>query len=98
MKEKLYIQSIFVKQSNQDKTEYQIQSNVIVDCIIFLLCQGLCQGLAFCSHDKSQDSSNKGNFLELLQFLAEHNESINEVLQDIQKNCKLMQQEIKKTL
>ena len=38
-------------------------------------------GLAFHGHDESQDSSNKGNFLELLHFLANHNESINEVLQ-----------------
>ena len=38
-------------------------------------------GLAFHGHDESQDSSDKGNFLELLHFLANHNESINEVLQ-----------------
>ena len=65
-----------VKQSNQDKIEYWVQLNAIVDCIRFLLCWGL----VFCGHDESQGSSNKENFLELLQFLGDHNESINEML------------------
>ena len=51
MKEKQHIQSVLVKQSNQDKIEYRVQLNAIVDCIIFLLCRGL----AFRGHDKSQD-------------------------------------------
>ena len=85
LKEKQHIQSVFVKQSKQDKNEYQIQLNAIVDCIKFLLCRRL----AFRGHDESQGSSDKGNFLELLQFLGDHNESINEVLQKAPKNCKL---------
>ena len=64
LKEKQHIQSVLVKQSNKDKLEYRVQLNVIVDYIIFLLCRGL----AFRGHDESQDSSDKGNFLELLQF------------------------------
>ena len=75
MKEKQHIQSFFVKQSNQDKLDYRVQLNAIVDCVKFLLCKGL----AFCGHDESQGSSDRGNFLELLQFLGDHNESINEV-------------------
>ena len=82
MKEMQHIQSVFVKQSNQDKIEYQVQLNGIVDCIRFLLCWGL----AFRGHNESQDSSDKGNFLELLQFLVDHNESINKVLQKALKN------------
>ena len=62
MKEKQHIQSILVKQSNQDKIEYRVQLNAIVDCIRFLLCWRL----AFCGHDESQGSSDKWNFLELL--------------------------------
>ena len=93
MKEKQHIQSVLVKQSNQDKIEYRVQLNAIVDCIRFLLCRGL----AFCGRDESQGSSDKGNFLELLQFLAYHNESINEVLQKVPKNCKLSYHEIKLT-
>ena len=83
-----------VKQSNKDKLDYRVQLNVIVDCIRFLLCQGL----AFRGHDESQGSSGKGNFLELLQFLGDHNESINEVLQTASKNCKLTHSDIQKDI
>ena len=62
MKEKQHIQSVLVKQSNQDKIEYRVQLNAIVVCIRFLLCRGL----AFRGHDESQGSSDKGNSLELL--------------------------------
>ena len=36
MKEKQHIQSVLVKQSNQDKIKYQVQLNAIVDCIMML--------------------------------------------------------------
>ena len=36
MKEKQHIQSVLVKQSNQDKIEYRVQLNAIVNCIRFL--------------------------------------------------------------
>ena len=81
MKQNQHIQSIFVKQSNQDKIEYHTQLNAIVDCIRFLLHRGL----AFRGHDESNDSSDKRNFLELLQFLADHNDVINEVCKKLQK-------------
>ncbi|XP_052299730.1 uncharacterized protein LOC107177392 [Citrus sinensis] len=37
------------------------------------------QGLVFRGHDESEESSNRGNFLELLKFLADHNEDIKAV-------------------
>ena len=94
MKEKQHIQSVLVKQSNQDKIEYRVQLNAIVDCIRFLLCQEL----AFRGYNKSQGSSDKGNFLEFLQFLEDHNESINEVLQNASKIASLPTLIFKKTL
>ncbi|XP_024038328.1 zinc finger MYM-type protein 1 [Citrus clementina] len=45
--------------------------------IIFLFL--LRQGLVFRGHDESEESSNRGNFLELLKFLADHNEDIKAV-------------------
>ena len=83
-----------VKQSNKDKHDYRVQLNAIVDCIRFLLCRGL----VFRGHDESQGSSDKGNFLKLMQFLGDHNESINEVLQIAPKNYKLTPRRFKKTL
>nr|XP_023908720.1 zinc finger MYM-type protein 1-like [Quercus suber] len=94
MKQNQHIQSVFVKQSNQDKIEYRTQLNAIVDCIRFLLHRGL----AFRGHDESDDSSDKGNFLELLQFLADHNDVINEVLQNTPKNSKLTHPDIQKDI
>ncbi|XP_050280862.1 uncharacterized protein LOC126721833 [Quercus robur] len=53
---------------------------------------------AFHGHDESQGSSDKGNFLELVQFLEDHNESINEVLQIVPKNCMLTHPDIQKNI
>ncbi|XP_050259817.1 uncharacterized protein LOC126704867 [Quercus robur] len=94
LKEKQHIQSVLVKQSNKDILDYRVQLNAIVDCMRFLLCWRL----AFRGHDESQGSSVKGNFLELLQFLGDHNESINEVLQTAPKNCKLTHSDIQKDI
>ncbi|XP_066323270.1 uncharacterized protein [Miscanthus floridulus] len=35
------------------------------------------EGLAFCGHDESEESSNRGNFIELLKFLAGNSEEVN---------------------
>ncbi|KAH9742750.1 TTF-type domain-containing protein [Citrus sinensis] len=67
------LQLFFERQSKKTQSEYETLLNVVVDCNRFLLNQGL----AFYGHDKSDASSNKGNFLELLHFLADHNEDIN---------------------
>ena len=93
-KEKQHIQSVLVKQSNKDKFEYYVQLNAIVNCIRFLLCRRL----AFHDHDESQGLSDKRNFLELLQLLGDHNESINEVLQNTSKNCKVTHSDIQKDI
>ena len=94
LKEKQHIQSVLFKQSNQDKIEYWVQLNAIVDYIRFLLCRGL----TFRGHDESQGLSDKGNFLGLLQFLGDHNESINEVLQKTPKNYRLTHYDIQKDI
>ncbi|GMP45667.1 hypothetical protein CsSME_00014115 [Camellia sinensis var. sinensis] len=95
MKQKQHIQSVFLKQSNQETIEYWTRLNATVDCIRFLLRRGL----AFHGHDESDDSSDKGNFLELLQFLVDHNESINKVvLGNTPKNNKLTHHDIQKDI
>ncbi|KDO39312.1 hypothetical protein CISIN_1g046910mg [Citrus sinensis] len=37
------------------------------------------QGLAFRGHDESDNSSNQGNYLRILRFLADHNEDIKRI-------------------
>ena len=56
------------------------------------------RGLTFRGHDESDDLSDKGNFLELVQFLADHNDVINEVLQKTPKNSKLTHLDIQKNI
>ena len=72
------IQTVFEKQTVRQKMDYRVQLNASVDCARFLAKQGL----AFRGHDESESSSNKGNFLELLRFLGDHNEHINKVILD----------------
>ncbi|XP_030939485.1 uncharacterized protein LOC115964284 [Quercus lobata] len=53
---------------------------------------------AFHGHDEFDNSSDKGNFLDLLQFLANHNDVINEVLQKTPKTNKLTYPDIQKDI
>ena len=66
---------MYSRHSNQTKSEYRARLQASIDCVRFLLRQGL----AFRGHDESEESSNRGNFLELLKFLADHNEDIKAV-------------------
>ncbi|XP_042404544.1 zinc finger MYM-type protein 1-like [Zingiber officinale] len=66
-----------------------------IDCIRFLVRQGV----AFHGHDESTNSLNHGNFLELLRFLADHNEDINRVaLDNAPSNLKLTSPDIQKDI
>ena len=55
--------------------------------------------MAFCGRDETNNSHNQENFLELLTFLANHNESINNVVLDnASRNSKVIAHDIKKYL
>ena len=55
------------------------------------------QELAFRGDDESENSSNQGNFLELLQFLSDHNDDIKAVtLKNAPENLKLTSPDIQK--
>ncbi|XP_010555974.1 PREDICTED: uncharacterized protein LOC104825349 [Tarenaya hassleriana] len=41
------------------------------------------QGLPFRDHDKSENSDNKGNFLELVKYIAEQSDVVSKITQDI---------------
>ncbi|XP_028122538.1 uncharacterized protein LOC114319683 [Camellia sinensis] len=90
-----HIQTIFFKQSDQARIEYRTHLNASVDCVKFLLRQGL----GFCGHNESENSSNQGNFLEHLKFLANHNEDIKVVaLSNAPQNLKLTSPDIQKDI
>ncbi|KAL4625418.1 hypothetical protein ACB092_05G024200 [Castanea dentata] len=89
------IQTVINKQSDVEKREYRTRLNALVDCIYFLQRQGL----AFRGHDKSKDSNNEGNFLELLRFLANHYEEIDKaVLENAPKNHQMTSPDIQKEI
>ncbi|XP_028079852.1 zinc finger MYM-type protein 1-like [Camellia sinensis] len=61
-------------------------------------CQDL-QGLALRGHDGSKHSSNQGNFLKLLKFLADHNKDVKVVaLSNAPQNLKLTCPDIQKDI
>ncbi|XP_019056423.1 PREDICTED: zinc finger MYM-type protein 1-like [Tarenaya hassleriana] len=64
------------KQSDITRNEYRIRLNASISSSRFLLKQGL----PFRGHDESENSDNKGNFLELVKYTAEQNDVVSKVL------------------
>ncbi|XLU42243.1 hypothetical protein S245_037057, partial [Arachis hypogaea] len=79
---------------NQAKKNYQIHLTATIDCIRFLLRQGL----SFRGNDETDDSVNQEIFLELLNFLAQHNEEIDRAFKNTSGNLKLRAPSIKKKI
>ncbi|XP_028088612.1 uncharacterized protein LOC114289148 [Camellia sinensis] len=90
-----HIQTIFFKQSDQARIEYRTRLNASVNCVKFLLRQGL----TFRGYDEFENSSNQGNFLELINFLANHNEDVIVVaFSNAPQNLKLTSPDIQKDI
>ncbi|KAL5583619.1 hypothetical protein UlMin_016061 [Ulmus minor] len=95
MTEKQQIQNIVLKKNIGDRIRYRTRLTASVDCIRFLIRQGL----AFRGHDESEDSTNPGNFLELLNFLADYNEEVRVVaLKNAPENLRLTSPKIQKDI
>ncbi|XP_062085563.1 uncharacterized protein LOC133791659 [Humulus lupulus] len=85
----------YLKKNIKDRISFRVRLIASFDCIRFL---GR-QGLAFRGHDESQESNNQGNFLELLTFLANHNEEVRAVaLKNAPENLKLTSPKIQKDI
>jgi len=83
------------KWSDEDLRLYKKRLTFSLRCIKFLLHQGL----AFRGHDESKESSNRGNFIELLKFLAGNSEEVNKyVLDNAPGNCTLTSPDIQKQI
>ncbi|XP_034229398.1 zinc finger MYM-type protein 1-like [Prunus dulcis] len=95
MHQTTHIETIVIKQTSQARTAYRTCLNASLKCTRYLLRQGL----SFRGHDESAQSSNKGNYLELLQFLADHDEKVKAVvLENAPENLKLIAPSIQKDL
>lgn len=95
LNQKQHIETIITKQSDEAKRDYRARLTASINCIKFLLRQGL----PFRGHDEYELSSNQRNFLELLKFLAEHNEVVKAVaLKNAPENLKLTSPDIQKDI
>ncbi|KAM5577134.1 hypothetical protein ABKV19_007803 [Rosa sericea] len=95
MNQKQHLESVISRQLESSKNNYYTLLNASIDCVLFLLRQGL----AFRGHDESEFSNNRGNFLELLEFLAEHNDSVKAVsFENAPRNLQLTSPVIQKDI
>jgi hypothetical protein len=95
MKPKASIREALASNTAQFKAQYLARLKWSLRCIRYILRQGL----AFRGHDESRDSKNKGNFKELLQWLAGNFEEVNKVVLDnAPQNCQMIDAKIQKQL
>ncbi|XP_016649731.1 PREDICTED: zinc finger MYM-type protein 1-like [Prunus mume] len=91
MNQKQHVETIVIKQTDQARVNYRILLTTALDCTR--------QGLPFRGHDESETSSNKGNYVELLQFLADHDEKVRAVVfENAPGNLKYIAPNIQKEL
>ncbi|XP_021746198.1 zinc finger MYM-type protein 1-like [Chenopodium quinoa] len=89
------IVNIFEKASEVIKNEYYIRLNASLTCLRFLLGQGL----AFRGHDESDESHNRGNFIELLKWLGEKVKEVGDhTLENAPGNCQMTSPPIQKDI
>ncbi|XP_050141168.1 uncharacterized protein LOC126617173 [Malus sylvestris] len=95
MTQKQHIETFVIKQTDEARINYYTLLRGALDCTRWLLQQGL----PFCGHDESFKSSNRGNYLELMQFLADHNDKVRKVVfENAPKNLKYTSSDIQKDL
>ncbi|XP_074304195.1 uncharacterized protein LOC141638915 [Silene latifolia] len=94
-KQKYSIVSRFENHSTATKSAYLTRLEASIKTTRFLLLQGL----SFRGHNEKETSLNRGNFTELLKFLAQHDQNIEKVvLENAPKNCILTSSKIKKQI
>ncbi|PIA29080.1 hypothetical protein AQUCO_06300039v1 [Aquilegia coerulea] len=90
-----HIETVLQRQSSQARSEYRVRLKASVDCVRFLLKQGL----AFRGHNETTNSNNRGNFLELLEFSVFLNKDIKDVvLQNAPENNNLTAHVVQKDI
>ncbi|XP_068317179.1 uncharacterized protein [Pyrus communis] len=93
MTQKQHIETFVIKQTDEARINYRTLLSASLECTRWLL--GQC--LPFRGHNESLKSSNRGNYLELMQFLSKHNEQVMKVVfVNAPKNLKYTSSNIKK--
>ncbi|XP_010431167.1 PREDICTED: uncharacterized protein LOC104715460 [Camelina sativa] len=75
MKQGQSIVHALFNQDNVGKKEYHIRLNVSIDVSRYLLRLGL----SFRGHDESEESANRGNFLQLMKYTGDKNDAIKQM-------------------
>ncbi|XP_019089257.1 PREDICTED: zinc finger MYM-type protein 1-like [Camelina sativa] len=75
MKQGQSIVHALFKQDDVVKKEYHIRLNASIGVSRYLLRQGL----SFHGHDESEESANRGNFLQLVKYTGEQNDAIKQM-------------------
>ncbi|XP_074356279.1 uncharacterized protein LOC141695978 [Apium graveolens] len=94
MNHKQHIDIALSQQSDKVENDYRVQLIAAIDCIRFLLLQGL----AFLGHDESKEPKTKENFPQLLNSLTCHNVIIDSVFKSTADNNKLTTPSIQKDI
>ncbi|KAB2617242.1 zinc finger MYM-type protein 1-like [Pyrus ussuriensis x Pyrus communis] len=95
MTQKQHIETFVIKQTDEARINYRTLLSASLECTRWLLGQSL----PFRGHDESLKSSNRGNYLELMQFLSKHNEQVRKVVfENAPKNLKYTSSDIQKDL
>lgn len=76
MNQKQSISYVISSRSSSQQKSYRTRLTAVLDCTRFLLMQGL----SFRGHDESQESLNRGNIVELLDWYAARCEEVKQVL------------------
>ncbi|KAM5552412.1 zinc finger MYM-type protein 1-like [Rosa sericea] len=95
LSQKQHIETILSNHTSQDRIDYRIRLSASIGVVRILLKQGL----PFRGHDESENSNNRGNFLEILEWLCGYNEDIKAVtLKNAPENLKLTSPDIQKDI
>jgi hypothetical protein len=77
---------MFSRATKESKELYQRCLTASLECLKFLIAQGM----SFHGHDESSMSLNKGNFLEMIDWYKDKNESVRHAFDHGGLNCQMI--------
>ncbi|CAI8587179.1 unnamed protein product [Vicia faba] len=88
------VTSIFVRATSESEELYNIRLTCSLYCTRYLIAQGI----AFCNHDESSTSLNKGNFREIVDWIKFNDEKVRDAFGCGPNNCTMNSGDIQKEL
>ncbi|XP_059638073.1 uncharacterized protein LOC132279995 [Cornus florida] len=95
MSQPYHIDTIMVRQTSEQVSNNRLRLKVTIDAVRWLTYQAC----AFRGHDESLQSSNRGNFIEMVKAFASYNDDVARiVLENAPKNAKYTSPQIQKEI